>query len=240
MQNKLNILAIDDEIHSLELLELMLGSITDYDISFKPALGSQMGRQAILDCNPDLVILDNEMPGMYGLELLNSIAPYNFSVLFLSAHSAYAVDACSQNTIGYLLKPLKMDELKKALDRFVENLNKVKSIHPIQSYNKIKLPTLQGILNICLNEICFFETSFNIVKAVMTSGDKIYIEMTLDKLEEKLKDLGFFRVHRQFLVHLCKIEKFMDSKNATIVMENKEIIPISRRKKTALKYAMVL
>ncbi len=75
---------------------------------------------------PDLILLDIEMPGMGGFDLLSSVREegYNPSVIFISAYDKYAIKAIKESALDYLLKPVDAKELNEAIYKYIDSLNK--------------------------------------------------------------------------------------------------------------------
>lgn len=128
-ENKITVVLVDDETRALNRMKLLLEHFIDVEI-----LGqfdnSEQSIPFILKNEPDLVFLDVEMPRKTGLEIADEINK-NFldtRFIFCSAHEHYAIKAIKNYAFDYLLKPVNIDELKKAIERFKAkhhtNLNK--------------------------------------------------------------------------------------------------------------------
>ncbi|MFM1567856.1 response regulator, partial [Helcococcus ovis] len=92
------------------------------------AENGQIGLEMIKKLNPDIVILDINMPILGGLDMLKQVKNKNFESIILSGYDEfeYAKDAINQNAIAYLLKPVDYDELKNALNKAISNIKKNK------------------------------------------------------------------------------------------------------------------
>src|SRR4030095_8595639 len=78
------------------------------------------GLMAIRQHLPDLVFLDIEMPDMSGFDMLNRLDEIPFEIIFITSFDHYAIKAIRYSALDYLLKPVDVDELKNAVDRFRE------------------------------------------------------------------------------------------------------------------------
>jgi len=121
--NIIKTVIIDDEARALNRMKILMANFPDIDIvgQFNK---SQDGLDYILKNEPDLVFLDVEMPGKSGLELADEINK-NFletKLIFISAHDHYAIKAIKNYAFDYLLKPVSIDELKTAIERFKAKL----------------------------------------------------------------------------------------------------------------------
>lgn len=113
----MRVLVVDDENSILEEAREMLHSI-DPSMEIVRQNNSRKAFELFRQESFDLAILDIEMPGMNGLMLAKEMKLYNprINLIFVTAYSRYAVDAFSLYASGYLLKPLKQDKLKEALE----------------------------------------------------------------------------------------------------------------------------
>ena len=120
MNNTLRTLLIDDEIHSLESLEMEVKEHCPGLEVIGLCQGAKQGLEAIEKHNPDLVFLDIDMPDMNGFEMLEHVQNRNFDLIFATAYDEYAVRAIKVSALDYLLKPIDPDDLKKAVERVHE------------------------------------------------------------------------------------------------------------------------
>lgn len=108
---------IDDEEHNLATLEILIDrycpQVTIVGLSNNAARGIKL----IDKLQPDLVFLDISMPKMNGFELLNHVKHQQFELIFTTAHDRYALKAFEVGATHYLLKPIGVNELKKAVER---------------------------------------------------------------------------------------------------------------------------
>jgi two-component system LytT family response regulator len=111
----LKVLVVDDEYLARETVKLLLTSIADVAHIYE----AENGNQALGLANqhqPDIVVLDIEMPGMSGIELAKKL-PKDCTVIFASAHNQYAIDAFELNSVDYLLKPFNDERFYTAFER---------------------------------------------------------------------------------------------------------------------------
>jgi DNA-binding LytR/AlgR family response regulator len=177
---------------------------------------------ATLDFNQiDLVFLDIEMPGMNGLEFLNSlsVAP---PVIIVSRKKEYGVDAFDHDSIDYLHKPVSLPRFMKAANKarkFFEQANRP------ESSNRDSLFVRQERMwvRIPVTEILYVKADDNDV--IIKAPDKTY--KTRSKLAEIYKQLSkkdFMQVHRSYIVQLQKIDKI----DGEILEINTRTIPVSK------------
>ena len=205
------------------------------------AKNGKEGIEKINRLHPELVFLDIEMPDMNGFEMLTKIESINFQTIFITAHSHYAIKAFRFNALDYLVKPVEASQLKQSIGRYryssVDNQNKVKNALDNLKKEKIEeqklvLPTQQKLLQIPLNQIVYLESDRNYSYIYLSNGSRELSSKTLSYFEDILKEIGFFRCHRSFLVNQYHIKKIV--RNSFKLLDQKEI-PISRRKKNEAK-----
>ena len=115
---------VEDEKKSRELLREMVEKHTPEINLVGIADGVASGVELIKKNNPDLVFLDISMPDGSGFDLLQLVSDKKFDVIFATAHEKYAVKAIKFSALDYLLKPLDVDELQLAVNRFLEKRKK--------------------------------------------------------------------------------------------------------------------
>ncbi len=124
MSDKLiKVIVVDDETRALNRMKILLSNFADIEVlglfdKSEDALG------AILRHEPNLVLMDIEMPGKSGLELAEDINKnsLNTKIIFISAHEHYAIKAIKNQAFDYLLKPVNIDELKASFERYKSHL----------------------------------------------------------------------------------------------------------------------
>ena len=142
----------------------------------------------------------------------------DFPVIFTTAYDKYAVEAFRLNSVDYLLKPIKKQELNESLDKYINrNLSKAsisydrlldllsKEENSYQSRFTVKYG--QNLQSINVEDIAYFYTENRIVYLILFNKDKFSIDLFLDDIESKVDEKQFFRVNRQFIVNIESIEK---------------------------------
>jgi two-component system LytT family response regulator len=111
----LKVLIVDDEVLARETIKLLLSSLVDVTHVYE----AQNGEQALALANqhqPNIIVLDIEMPVMSGIELAKHL-PKNSVVIFATAYNQHAVEAFNLNSVDYLLKPFDDDRFYVAFER---------------------------------------------------------------------------------------------------------------------------
>ena len=116
----LKVLLIDDEQRATDALRLMIVKTIPEIDEVIVCNDSRLAAEKIHQHQPGLVFLDIQMPHMNGFEVLEKIPNKNFKIIFTTAYNEYAIQAIRYSAFDYLLKPVDMDELQAAVQRFIE------------------------------------------------------------------------------------------------------------------------
>ena len=234
---------IDDEKDSREILA---GYLTKYCPQVEVCgFGESVatGLAAIQKHQPEIVFLDIEMPYGNGFDLLDKIGHITFETIFVTAFDNYAIQALNQSAAYYLLKPIDIDELIKAVDkikkeRAEENYTQHARVllDNIRAGNsqKIMLPTLEGFEIVPISSIIHCEAVDNFTRFHF-DGDKskppLLICRTLKYFEEILREHRFVRIHRSHLINPEFVIRYNKGKGGSVTMKNNQELEISPNKK---------
>jgi two-component system LytT family response regulator len=236
---------VDDEQHCCESLQWLLEKYCP-EISLTAVCSdAESALTMIRQLEPQLVFLDVEMPGMSGFEMLESLPVVNFDIIFTTAFDRYAIRAIRFGALDYLVKPIDKDELRIALDHYLQQnqRNSVKQLSALLthirksndlSFQKIAFPTQTSYELIPLDNIVVCESNSNYTHVKLNSGQKLLVSKTLKEIEEILDMPPFFRVHHSFLVNLQFAVRYIKGEGGFLVLNNEMTIPVSRSKKEEL------
>ncbi|NLJ87386.1 MAG: response regulator transcription factor [Epulopiscium sp.] len=240
----MRIILVDDEKPALEELTYIINKY-----SFIELIGTYnnptIALERILKEKPDVVFLDVEMPEINGFTIAREIirAEMDTIIVFVTAFDEYAIKAFEVNAVDYILKPFHEERIDLTIKR-IKNISKqhnkennqkvIQKILEIQETKPInKLPVWKNNRILLLNPEDIIYCTMEDGKTVIVTEDERYItDGKLIYLEEILKQDGFFRCHRSFLVNLNTINEVIPWFNNTYIIKMKGIddeIPISRR-----------
>lgn len=240
----LRTIIIDDETHMRQTLEKMVRQFCPNLKLVATADGVSSGVDAIRKYHPELVLLDIKMNDGTGFDLLKKLEPVDFKVIFITAYDQFALKAIKFSAIDYLLKPVDPDELSEAakkaenivqqdfntqLDTLEQNLQSGD-----HENKKIILKTSDNIHLIKVREINYCESEGSYTSVFLLNNKKIIVSNTLKEYEELLKENGFFRVHKSFLINLQHISRFEKEDGGNVVLENESKVPVASRKREEL------
>jgi len=232
---------IDDEKHCVGYLQVLLQQHCPEIQIVATAANGREGLSVIRQHLPEMVFLDIEMPLMNGFLMLETLEEIPFKLIFTTAYDRYALRAFKFSAFDYLLKPVDPQELKnvvkraqKALPIEALQLTLLKShIHQNDSIlsHKIAIPSLEGYTFLNLDDIVTCEAESNYTTIHLTNGKQILISRTLGDVEDTLEGKGFFRIHKQFLINLKHIVKYVKGEGGYVVMTNNQNVSLARSRR---------
>ena len=219
-------LVIEDEKVAAEKL---IGLIRKYDpsIVIKEIIQSVEDSVQWLNSHqaPDLIFMDIQLADGLSFEIFEQTI-VKTPVIFTTAYDEYALKAFKVNSIDYLLKPISLDELKNAIDKFKEN-NSAKEIpakvfdsimHSLTNKykNKFVIKVGEHIKVFTTEEIqCFYSMEkYNFLQN--NAGRDYSVDYTLDQLEDLLDPSRFFRINRSFIVSSSSISDIISYSNSRL------------------------
>jgi two-component system, LytTR family, response regulator len=239
----LKAIIIDDEPDCVKLLALQLKMYCPQVDVVAACTSSTEALIQIQALQPQIVFMDIEMPVMNGFQLLEKLGEINFSLIFVTAYDQFAVKAFRFNALDYLLKPIDGKELTKAVAKAMQQkpgtqqLQSLKQqLHAGDKYqpDKIALPYQNGVTFTEIKSVLYCEADNNYTRFYIAGGQQYIVSKTLGDIQEVLEERNFLRVHRQYLVNLDHIKKYVRGEGNYLVMSNDENIPVARNKKEKL------
>ncbi len=232
---------VDDEKGALETLSGMLNLFCKNVQILGKASSANEARSLIKKFNPDLVFLDIRMPYENGFDLLESVGKHTFHVIFTTAYNNYALKAIKFSALDYLLKPINVEELQRAVlkvSKIVVNKDQYHVFKAHQLNNKheqMVLPHKNGFEVVNYNEILRFEGDRNYTNIYFLNGKQFLVAKTLKEYEELLKDHNFFRVHQSNIINIKCVKGYIKGRGGKIqLIDNTEVDLARSRKKEFL------
>lgn len=195
----------------------------------------------IRETDPDLIFLDIQLSDGLGFTILDHAKGHEFSIIFTTAYSEYAIKAFKTSAIDYLLKPIDSAELIQAVQKAVAfNNNRTPEVVHHEANNdiqqrqlkKIILHTSDGLHVIQIADIIRCNSYGNYSFVFLKDGSKILLAKILKEIEENLSGSGFERVHHSHLVNLNHVRSYRNKEGGVVVMSDGSEVPVSMRKKT--------
>ena len=239
--NQIKVILIDDEPDNIRTLELLIGKYCPDVIIQAVFTDPKAALKALPKTDYDLLLLDVEMPEMTGFDLLKKLTKHPKGIIFVTAHSTYAVKAFKFNALDYLLKPVDVDDLKSAIAKYKKNTGTVDSDTVKQllvnmeylskpAMQRLALPTQDGVEMIATNDIIFLLADRNYTRIKRSDKKDLIVAKTLGDFEDMLPSPKFMRINKQYMINMDKIERFIRNTGNVIMCENTEIL-LSRTRK---------
>lgn len=240
---KLKAIIVEDEQVSREILR-------NYVIKYCPnvellgeASNINDAHNLVLKYELDLVFLDVEMPFGNAFDFLERVDDRRFETVFVTAYDHYAIEALNSHASYYLLKPISIDQLIKAVNHVTEIKeresdlqNKILSPKVAATSGKITIPSQDGFEVLDVNDILFCKADDNYTEIHLENTKKL-VSKTLKYFELALENYDFARIHKSYLVNINAILKYKKGKGGSVVVTNgKEILVSSSKKGTLLSY----
>ena len=237
---KLKAIIIEDEAIGREILRNYITKYCPNVQLLGEADNIKDGQALIEEHELDLVFLDVEMPYGNGFDLLEKIENQTFETIFVTAYDHYAIEALNNQATYYLLKPISIDELIKAVNLVEEIKNKenklenrVLTANSISNLKKITIPQQDGFEVLPINDILFCKADDNYTEIYLGNTKKV-VSKTLKYFEDLLKESSFARVHKSYLVNVNEIVKYKKGKGGSVLLSNGKEIMVSASKKANL------
>ena len=239
----LSVAIIDDEPDARSILKSFLQDYCPDITVVGEAEDVPSGVALIRLSKPDIILLDIHLKKELGFDILDKFANPSFRIIFTTAYDNYALKAFRYYALDYLLKPIDPNLLINAIDKakedieknrfFQEQLNGVLHSHRTQSFDKIALPSAEGVALMEISNILYLKSDGNYSLFFTADGEKIIVSKTLKEFEQILPKEIFIRVHNSYIINVQFVKKVLKEDGGYAQLSNDEKIPISRRKKDA-------
>lgn len=185
--------------------------------------------EALNTTQVDLLLLDIEMPGMTGLDLIKKMGSNRPLIIFTTAKTDYAVEAFELSVVDYLVKPIALLRFRQAVEKAEEALESNKQELKVEDQGFVFVKDNGVLKRITIEDILFLEAMGDYVK-VHTPQKFHVVHATLKSIEEKLPSSKFIRVHRSYIVAINKIDYIQEG----TISIGKTTIPVADTHKTNL------
>jgi two-component system LytT family response regulator len=243
----IKILIVDDEPAASNVLKLLLEKHVPVQKTIVTCNNPTEAPALIHSFKPTLLMLDIQMPGMSGFDLLNSLGSWDFDLIFTTAYDQYAIRAIRFSAHDYLLKPIDVLELQNAVNRHIihqtesdQHATNISGLlqnlqHGSGAY-MLTLSTSEGVFQFHPASIIRVEGLNNYSRFFFTDHPPLLVSRTIKEYEELLADSGFLRVHKSHLVSRAYIRHI--DKEHKLWLTDGSCVSVSRRKKEEVLQAL--
>lgn len=204
---------IDDEKPSREVLCNFLRDYCSEVTVVGTASSVRAAYKLISRLKPELVFLDIELGDGKGFDLITKFKSIDFKIIFVTAYSEHAIRAFRVNAVDYLLKPVKIEELKSAVEKVIstianhyDQLTIGEIINSLSDHSgmqpTIVISHLKGFEILKVNEIIMLKADGYCTEFYLTGKRKVVSSKNIKNYESSLDGYNFMRVHNSFIVNL--------------------------------------
>lgn len=214
----MNCIIVDDDVMSGNAVKHLVAQIPYLNLV---GIGKTPQEAILLLSNNkvDLMLLDIEMPGMSGLDLIKSMKNLPF-VILITSKKEYALEAFEYNVVDYLLKPIALDRFFKAIARVKEMGDNNPATDKTNTSFFVK--NNGTLVKIHSKDILWIEALGDYITIHTIDNKKFTIHSTMKMVENKLSSDRFVRVHRSFIIAVDHISSIDDN----VVVIGKQLIPV--------------
>ncbi|HEU4904417.1 MAG TPA: LytTR family DNA-binding domain-containing protein [Flavisolibacter sp.] len=210
----LRCIAIDDEELALELLEDNIRKVPYLQL-VATCSNPLEAMKVMQEQSVDLVFLDIQMPGLTGLQFIQSQPAQQCMFILITAYEKYALEGFNLNVVDYLVKPVE-------LDRFIKACNKALELHQLRTNNKAGVEAQSqdyffvnveySLVKVQKSEILWIEGLKDYLKIHLKNAAKpIISRMSIKAIEEQLPSSQFVRIHKSYIVSVAAITSIRKS-----------------------------
>lgn len=235
-------LLVDDERLARVELTKLLEKFPEIEIVGEASNGEE-AIDKIEELNPELVFLDIQMPGMTGFEVLEHLHVVP-QIIFVTAYDEYALKAFEANALDYILKPVELTRLEKAISKVIEQKEEEglnTSTEKLSYESQIFIKDGEKCWFVKMDKVRMFESEGNYVRLYFEDSKPMILK-SLNNLEKRLSDKEFFRISRKYIINLTWIEKVEAWFNGglRVTLKSGEKLEISRRQTSRFKELMTI
>lgn len=238
------VLICEDEPLAVRALREYLKDVDWIEIVGEARTGSDAVR-LVQKLEPDLIFLDVRMPGLSGLEVLETVT-HRAAVIFTTAYDEYALPAFEFGALDYLVKPFGKQRLLESLDRVRirlagEGLSEGRRLDGPRAYfaSRLFARHREGVVPVPVDRIVRIDATSG-GSSLVTDGGVFSADASLGELQERLDPKEFLRIHRAHIVnlgHVVKIEKY-DERRLLVRLDDGSKLVASRRGSRTLREVM--
>jgi len=228
----IKVLIIEDEVAASKRLQKMLAELMPDSTVISVIVSIANAINWFNDNKqPDLVFADIHLADGSSFEIFKQVK-IDCPVIFITAYDQYALQAFKHNSIHYLLKPVKKEELQEAIEKF-------RKTHAGKSHNTIDFEKMlsgfkqpvanykerfiirfgEHIKTIETQDIAYFYTENKANYAVMKDGKRYPVDHNLDELEQLINPKSFFRINRQFIISYNSITEMVSYSKSRVLIK---------------------
>lgn len=202
--------------------------------------------EAITSMQPQLVFLDIMMPGKSGFELLKMFTEIRFEVIFVTAHDAYAISAFEFGALDYILKPVSVAKLIKAVEKGTQKIQSLTAgediLHFVQTLSdkndlisRFSVHLHNKVVLIEVSDVSFIEAREDQTILTLNDNQRYFSSKDLGKYESVLRELGnFIRINKSIIINTAYLKSYSKGEPCIIELKTGQSFEVSRRRKAEI------
>lgn len=225
-------LIVDDNKIARTTLKQLASQVHDLEVVGECANASE-AYNFLQEAPTDLLLLDIEMPGMTGLELVKAVSNKRPLIIFTTSKKDYAVEAFELNVVDYIIKPITPVRFIQAIDKARQLLESSNEEMKMDKEEFVFIRDSNIIRRLKLDDILFAEAMGDFVK-LHTTSKFFAVHSTLKSVEDHLPADRFIRVHRSYIIAINKIDTIQDG----ALILNGKAVPVANAYRAELNKRM--
>ncbi len=242
----INAVVVDDEPESRENLCGLLRKYCPQVNVLAAVANIDLAETAINLHDPDLLFLDIEMPNGSGFDLLDRFKEPPADVVFVTAYEQYALNAIKRYALDFILKPINVDDLVRAVERKLtldapqrERMGLMRSEQKqAENAKRIALPSAKGLQLVEIADIIRCEADDHYTTFHLVDKKRHVVTRNLGEYEEMLAPHGFFRVHHAHVVNMARVKQYVRGRGGYVVLDDGTQVEVSARRRDAFLVAL--
>lgn len=221
-EGKMRLAIVEDEAVHGKLLEEYIGNWSKQNnipVSVKTYISAESFLFEWEDMPCDAVFADIQMPGMDGMEMVRKLRERDtkIPVVFTTGITDHMQEGYEVEALNYLVKPLSEEKVSACLDKILQR-------HADTDY--LIAETLDGVRKLPVEKVDYCEAAGHNAVLGLTGGERLFVQISLAKLETELSDKGFVKCHRSYLCNISNLNRITTD---TLIFDDGTRAPVSRR-----------
>lgn len=233
----LDVLVADDEPPALAELAAFLEADARIGAILRASSGADALRMLSVSA-VDAVFLDIHMPGISGFDLAHALDRFaqRPAIVFVTADEAGALEAFDVRAVDYVLKPIRPERLRRAVDRILAVHQGAETDEDAET---VPVAVGQAVRLVRRADVRWVKAEGDYSRLWTAAGHSHLVRMPISELEERWASAGFVRVHRSYLVHVDAVTEVRLTGSAPAVVLAEVELPVSRRLIPAVRSRLV-
>lgn len=221
----MNVLIIEDEAMAADRLETLLKqAMPEANVLDKLDSVKETAKWFVKNDPPDLIFMDIQLADGLSFEIFE-IVTIDAPIIFTTAYDQYALEAFKVSSIDYLLKPIDVEDLTKALDKLkklskpqnqIDQLEELAKKFQPKYKNRFIIKVGEHIKSIAVDDVAYFFSRDKATFCTTSDGRNYLLDYPLDQLQEMVSPEFFFRINRKYLISLSPVKDMISHTNSRL------------------------